>query len=306
MGTIFRTLSTAMLLVGGFLANTVLAQTPSNCPVYANPQCQVDYRLTTVDVPEQFRVAGCPTTMPLCVRSPESDEQAKRPSNRCGSQQKFNQTTGRCENTNSACRPFLRLCQRGESANTLCSCSPTQASDQGTAACVPALACPDNRVLNCEATYMASTKSCTVMISPTIPTSPTVTMVSDTTLLKQLEQCLLEYKTEMEKLRERIYGAWAKSSTSVAIPPSILQSQPWYNPWLQRCRDIMPGFNEGRTDGRDVGGSGGEGGGNAMSTETAPDPETDTDTDSESDSDGEGDGEGDGDGDGGGNGGGDE
>lgn len=304
MTLIFRVLFTAMLLLGGFSANTALAQTPSNCPVYANPQCQVDHRLSTADVPLQFQVAGCPTTMPVCVRSPESDEQAKRASNRCGSQQKFNQTTGRCENTSTACRPFLRLCQRGESPNTLCSCSPTLASDQGTPACVPALACPDNRVLNCDATYMASSKSCTV-VSPTVPTSPTIT-VSDTTLLKQLEQCLLDYKTEMEKLRERLYGPWAKSSTGLAIAPSILQSQPWYGPWLQRCRDIMPGFNEGRTDGRDTGGSGGEGGGNAMSTETTTDTDTDTDTDSDSDSDSDSDGEGDGDGDGDGGDGGDE
>jgi len=148
-------------LVGAFIWPAHAADN-GVCPSYQTIQCQPGYSLENVTIPLQFQKSGCATTTQLCKPNPAQDPDSARASRNCAINQKFNESTLRCENTSASCAPFLRFCARNERATGECACSPSLASDQGQPLCVPQPSCPDNRVVNCEATGIFSVRECPV------------------------------------------------------------------------------------------------------------------------------------------------
>jgi hypothetical protein len=99
---------------------------------------------------------------------------------------------------------------------------------------------------------MANVRNCSVT-TPETPDVPDVTADGD--VLKVLQQCLQEYRTEMAKYRAKYKGF------SAARPVYDDAFQYWYNGWLNRCKDVIPGIDRNGEVGPQSPGREGAGGG---------------------------------------------
>lgn len=254
---------------GGNTTSTTIPATEIACPTYTQPVCRTDQEAVTVTVPQEFQRTGCATTMPVCKNLPQTSSTI--PSRQCGENQKFNNTSGQCENTNVACPAFMRLCTVGETPDQLCSCSPTEASVRGPLPCVAALSCPDNRLLNCDATRQTAVRNCFVQVSPTVVT--TTTTVTPTVNTDPAKLCQVEYSERLSAYNAQIpddnvlayatmMGAGATGTTisgqtrnqmllnMIRDPNSqsrfyipnfdFNSAAEWYADWIKRCEIYFP------------------------------------------------------------------
>ncbi len=286
------------------IASSVVAQATIDsdveitCPTYVQPTCRTDQEVVSVDVPQQFQRAGCPVTMPVCKNLPQTA--STTPSRQCGAKQQFNNSSGRCENTDAACPLFMRLCTVGEAPDQLCSCSPTEASVRGPLPCVAGLSCPDNRLLNCDATRQTAKRTCFVQVTPTTVTTPT----TPTTETDPAKLCQVEYSQRLATYNSQIPdGIWLPygnmdggqsrlqtlvkmlqdpvSYTRAYIPGfDIRAASEWYGDWVKRCAIYFPGVIEsmrgdgghGSNHGNYGSGNVGSGGSDGMGRDSAGNP----------------------------------